>query len=663
MKRTALLFIICCFVVGAISKVADDYTYLPMLVDGRTWNYVYHKVTEDEDGQVTDEPQPDLVSYTIQGDTVIEGKACKKLYKKVGDKVSYDSSWYEDGKKVYVCNDGSEHFTPMFDFSQKEDNIFVLELEKLYSMKFASIEKDYILVSNTLRRRHRFMESNDGNIYETERAVEGIGGRDGLFGIFQPTLVCHCDYEEFVSCEEDGEVIFTKDDFNKEAYVEPTEDYQPMIKEGRTWRYTYHHWNHEDGIDDYWTTFTVDYTLRGDTIIDGRQCKKMYQKREGLNEKYYGAWYEDGRKVYVIYPYNPDYPSEYNKPQLFFDFGTAIGETSPTLWGESTNPLLRKEDINVYGQTMKRYVMHEPYGPGTIVQGKWGGACFVEGVGSMRGILPDDMTTCICDYETFDVCYENGKTIFTKHDFYRAPYEGAAEPYRQFLKSGKQWVYSDVKFFPYVEETGKEVEERVEKLFAVGLSDPLLINGKECYRMECRDEEGVASTNMLWYEDGGKVYYVIDDDMSHPSLAFDFNLKKDEVTQTEYYDGKVTGFEDFASNNLSFRRVILDEWGLALVEGIGHENGILTLEQPVGIGYAYSNEYFEACYEGDVCIFTYNDFQTKGTPVSDVDGIEKPIVSYPFSQHGKTYDLQGREVTTPQPGHIYIKDGRKFMAK
>ncbi|MBQ6653061.1 MAG: hypothetical protein IJM81_06675, partial [Prevotella sp.] len=462
--------------------------------------------------------------------------------------------------------------------------------------------------------------------------------------------------------EEDGKVIFTKDDFNKEAYVEPTEAYQPMIKEGRTWRYTYHHWNHEDGIDDYWTTFTVDYTLRGDTIIDGRQCKKMYQKREGLNEKYYGAWYEDGRKVYVIYPNSPDYPSEYNNPQLFFDFGTAIGETSPTLWGETTSPLLRKEDINIYGQTMKRYVMHEPYGPGTIVQGKWGGACFVEGVGSMRGILPDDMTTCICDYETFDFCYESGRTIFTKHDFYRAPYEGAAEPYRQFLKSGKQWVYKDVKYFPYVEETGDQVEGHVEELFAVELSDPLLIDGKECYRMKSRDEEGVADTNMLWYEDGGKVYFVINDDMSHPSLAFDFNLKKDGVTRTAYYDGKILGFEDFASNNLSFRRIIFD-WGGALVEGIGHQNGILPLEQPIGIGYAYSNELFEACYEGDICLFTYNDFQTKGNPVSDVDGIGKTIVSNPFSQYGKTYDLQGRRLSQLPKKGVYIVNGKKIVIK
>ena len=667
-------FLLAPAVVEAQSTERDGYH--PMLKEGKVWNlmaYEYISGFDYETGEGYEKRKSYPVVAALHGDTLINGNRYLKLYYTGDEGKYYHSAWREEGRKVYTVRDGETEDVLIFDFGMEINAISQFESAR----KVQLTKTDVVNVNGELFFRQSFTSTRDYGIRDETPdviAVEGVGSNHyGIFscGLFAIPVggVKEDDpsyYEsstlDFLSCEEDGKVIFTKDDFNKEAYVEPTEAYQPMIKEGRTWRYTYHHWNHEDGIDDYWTTFTVDYTLRGDTIIDGRQCKKMYQKREGLNEKYYGAWYEDGRKVYVIYPNSPDYPSEYNNPQLFFDFGTAIGETSPTLWGETTSPLLRKEDINVYGQTMKLYVMHEPYGPGTIVQGKWGGACFVEGVGSMRGILPDDMTTCICDYETFDFCYESGRTIFTKHDFYRAPYEGAAEPYRQFLKSGKQWVYKDVKYFPYVEETGDQVEGHVEELFAVELSDPLLIDGKECYRMKSRDEDGVASTNMLWYEDGGKVYYVIDDDMSHPSLAFDFNLKKDGVTRTAYYDGKILGFEDFASNNLSFRRIIFD-WGGALVEGIGHQNGILPLEQPIGIGYAYSNELFEACYEGDICIFTYNDFQTKGNPVSDVDGIGKAIVSYPSSQHGKTYDLQGRRLSQLPKKGVYIVNGKKIVIK
>ena len=69
--------------------------------------------------------------------------------------------------------------------------------------------------------------------------------------------------------------------------------------------------------------------------------------------------------------------------------------------------------------------------------------------------------------------------------------------------------------------------------------------------------------------------------------------------------------------------------------------------------------YFVSCEEDGEVIFTMDDFDKE--PITD--GIHGVEVNIPLLKHGKTYDLQGREVTTPQLGRIYIRDGRKFMAK
>ena len=72
----------------------------------------------------------------------------------------------------------------------------------------------------------------------------------------------------------------------------------PMLEQGKTWAYVYHHFedneneDDEDGYDE--TRWRVYYTLSGDTVIDGREYMKMYRWDENSwTIKYYGAFRED----------------------------------------------------------------------------------------------------------------------------------------------------------------------------------------------------------------------------------------------------------------------------------------------------------------------------------------------------------------------------------
>ena len=74
---------------------------------------------------------------------------------------------------------------------------------------------------------------------------------------------------------------------------------RPMLEQGKTWEYIYHHYESlsepgPDGKDYAVTTWMSYYRLNGDTIINGRQYMKMYRSDwNNPKEKYVGAFRED----------------------------------------------------------------------------------------------------------------------------------------------------------------------------------------------------------------------------------------------------------------------------------------------------------------------------------------------------------------------------------
>ena len=163
---------------------------------------------------------------------------------------------------------------------------------------------------------------------------------------------------------------------------------RPMLEQGKTWTYIYHHYDEgetpdPDGAYKGHKMFFSWYTLKGDTIIDGLQYMKMYRNDEIRGkESYYAAYREDEEgRVYM----------ERNQKVIkLIDFCTpveAVGYPSPTIYPGS----VIQETIKANGKLFTRY-RYTDYN-----------AIGVEGVGYKRhGLITNAFETilpCICDYE------------------------------------------------------------------------------------------------------------------------------------------------------------------------------------------------------------------------------------------------------------------------
>ena len=112
------------------------------------------------------------------------------------------------------------------------------------------------------------------------------------------------------------------------------EVHRPMLEQGKTWHYTYHHFEaksqeeltgEEKELRDFYhcSSWEVDYTLHGDTIINGQKYMKMYRGEfneygQKKNEAYYSAYREEDGKVYVLYK------NEGAKEFLLIDFSLRL---------------------------------------------------------------------------------------------------------------------------------------------------------------------------------------------------------------------------------------------------------------------------------------------------------------------------------------------------
>ena len=163
---------------------------------------------------------------------------------------------------------------------------------------------------------------------------------------------------------------------------------RPMLEQGKTWTYVYHHFENgetpdPDGVYGDLEMFFSWYTLKGDTIIDGIQYMKMY-RNDGIRNKesYYAAYREDEEgRVYM---------ARNQKVIKLIDFCTpveAVENPSPTIYPGTAI----QETIKANGKlfTRYRYTDYDAVG--------------VEGVGYKRhGLITnafEPILPCICDYE------------------------------------------------------------------------------------------------------------------------------------------------------------------------------------------------------------------------------------------------------------------------
>ena len=224
MKRTLLLLMLAagCMTAGAAAPKR------PMLVQGKTWTYIYHHITESETLR-PDDPYKGhkLISmwYTLKGDTVIDGRQYMKMYRsdEVRAKETYYAAYREDEEgRVYMAEYRGEKDFKIIDFTEP-----VMKEESNGDWPYGypgSAIRETIKANGKLFTRYRYTDSD-------AVGVEGVGyQRSGLTTFaFEPVPTCICDYDELysVSC---NDFYFTASDFDAPKEIELAEGEQQLIE-------------------------------------------------------------------------------------------------------------------------------------------------------------------------------------------------------------------------------------------------------------------------------------------------------------------------------------------------------------------------------------------------------------------------------------------------
>lgn len=102
-----------CLSVSQAQSVYDDF-----LEEGKTWTYHYENYMVGQNYDYT---------YTLQGDTTIHEKVCKKLYSKNKDRhgtTKYECGLFQEGKVIYKFDNQKEEATMLYDFGLKKGDSF-----------------------------------------------------------------------------------------------------------------------------------------------------------------------------------------------------------------------------------------------------------------------------------------------------------------------------------------------------------------------------------------------------------------------------------------------------------------------------------------------------------------------------------------------------------
>ena len=295
----------------------ESYTSLPFVSEGKSWDI--HRWVYENSFYYNDH-------YFLSGDTLLNDKKCMKLYMTTDQENFpsaiypqhevgfYRGALYEEDGKVYMVSSSNNSVALLYDISlvagsEGKVNGTTVKVQSVDTLFLAGCYRKVMIVRTWV---------SNGNYFD-EPWVEGIGGPNPFNPVSQGKTGGRVD---FVGYAENGQTLFNSEDFEALQALAKEGERVKFVEDGKVWTYL------RTAPPAYMHFFSL--FIQGDTILDGKECKKLYGDHYDYHVPYepicfLGGLYEEEGKVYLV-------DNVYNTTdqwfhQLLYDFSHQVGDT------------------------------------------------------------------------------------------------------------------------------------------------------------------------------------------------------------------------------------------------------------------------------------------------------------------------------------------------
>ena len=392
------------------ASAASQTTFMPVLSEGKSWEVA--TISWDYENFPNSNDTTGYYAVSVCGDTIVNNLTCKKIeiVPNGNQKSSKTAVAYEKDGKVWNVNSNGE-MVLIFDIGLHQNG----GVGAGYVVK-----EDYISVNGLNRKRLLIDSGIDSDDY-CYYVVEGIGISSDKW-VSNLGVGNENEYTIMLSCSENGEIVFTKEDFSKQ------DDYVPLVREGVVWEYVgyYHAWP-EPGYERI-QLYTLEFN--GTTVIDGKTYYNIYRtyydQQGNAKEPYLAAYVrEEGKVVTAI---ENDVHGEsindffwWDIPETLYDFNKPMFLPDDAEYAEINYPISEYSMADTYqefeveiGQTIRKgyqiIAYDEPNNPEYSFK-------TIEGIGVDCGfgdlLVPyRTYITGINSMSGLSAVYENGELVY-----------------------------------------------------------------------------------------------------------------------------------------------------------------------------------------------------------------------------------------------------------
>lgn len=269
------------FCLIAFAIVGNMLAQRSIAMESKAWR-IMTRISGGTEKDYLDGRYTKTVRMWIEGDTIVDGTACKRLY-------TLTKEMWNEGRETlevgYCRQDGDKYYQNgelMFDLSLQAGDVFVPEKGMPLTVKTVG---DTILTDGVVRKYLLMVESPNEDItpYNSDYWVEGLGSLQ--MGIYSNDFSSDGMIKALQSCSYGGKIIYSR-------------EIPPFVDKCKGFML------YENGVCSY-------YTLYGECTIDGVDYIKG-------GEGHY-AYRQEGNKVYC-------YSFTEGKEYLVMDFGLEVGD-------------------------------------------------------------------------------------------------------------------------------------------------------------------------------------------------------------------------------------------------------------------------------------------------------------------------------------------------